>query len=129
MPIYVSRPFGWPEILGTAVLSDLGEAVRGDQKRTHNAQPSVYRSPEVMLQAEWSYPADIWNVGAMVWDLFQGKHLFRGNDPDGKGYSTRAHLAEVIGLLRPPPVDLLLRGKRSPEFLAKDGELRVHYMR
>ena len=47
--------------------------------------------------------------------------MFHGNDPDGKGYSTRAHLAEVIGLLGPPPVDLLRRGKRSWEFFTEDG--------
>ncbi|OAX82796.1 hypothetical protein ACJ72_02851 [Emergomyces africanus] len=74
-----------------------------------------------MLKAEWSYPIDIWNVGVMVWDLFEGKHMFHGNDPDGKGYSTRAHLAEVIGILGPPPLDILKRGKRSLEFFTEDG--------
>jgi len=29
-----------------------------------------------------------------IWDLFEGKHMFYGNDPDGSGYKTRAHLAE-----------------------------------
>ncbi len=48
------------------VLSDFGSAVRGDEKRSHDAQPNVYRCPEVMLKTEWSYPADIWNFGAMV---------------------------------------------------------------
>ncbi|GFF62879.1 hypothetical protein IFM60648_00750 [Aspergillus lentulus] len=47
-----------------------------------------------MLKIDWSYQVDIWNVGVM--DLFEGKHLSYGNDPDGKGYSTRAHLAEVV---------------------------------
>ena len=48
------------------MLSDFGSAVRGDETRVHNAQPNVYRSPEVMLKAKWSYPVDIWNVGVMV---------------------------------------------------------------
>jgi serine/threonine-protein kinase SRPK3 len=47
--------------------------------------------------------------------------MFYGNDPDGKGYSTRAHLAEVVGTLGPPPLDLLKRGKRSQEFFTGDG--------
>lgn len=47
--------------------------------------------------------------------------MFYGNDPDGKGYSTRAHLAEVVGMLGPPPLDLLERGKRSQEFFTEDG--------
>lgn len=48
--------------------------------------------------------------------------MFYGNDPDGKGYSTRAHLAEVIGMLGPPPTDLLRRGIRSHEFFTEDGK-------
>ncbi|KAK2744662.1 hypothetical protein FQN55_006580 [Onygenales sp. PD_40] len=119
--VYASRRFGRPKRFGRAVLSDFGSAVRGDEKRNHDAQPNFYRSPEVMLKTEWSYPIDIWNVGVMVWDLFEGKHMFHGNDPDGKGYSTRAHLAEVMGILGPPPLDMLKRGKRSPEFFTEDG--------
>lgn len=47
--------------------------------------------------------------------------MFYGNDPDGKGYSTRAHLAEVIGVLGPPPLDMLRRGKRSHEIFTEKG--------
>lgn len=65
-PVYRSRHFELPNEFGSAVLGDFGAAVRGDQKRNHDAQPNVYRSPEVMLKAEWSYPVDIWNVGVMV---------------------------------------------------------------
>ncbi|KAK2811370.1 hypothetical protein FQN50_002247 [Emmonsiellopsis sp. PD_5] len=122
IPVYASRRFGLPKTFGQVVLSDFGSAVRGDEKRNHDAQPNVYRSPEVMLKTEWSYPIDVWNVGVMIWDLFEGKHMFYGNDPDGKGYSTRAHLAEVIGILGPPPLDMLKRGERSPEFFTEDGQ-------
>ena len=38
--------------------------------------------------------------------------MFHGNDPDGKGYSTRAHLAEVIGMLGPPSLDPIKQGIR-----------------
>jgi hypothetical protein len=57
-----------------------------------------------------------------IWDLFEGKHMFYGQDPSGKGYTTRAHLAEVVGMLGPPPLDLVRRGVRSSEFFADDGE-------
>ncbi|KAM5464784.1 hypothetical protein MauCBS54593_006877 [Microsporum audouinii] len=124
VPVYMSRRFGLPEDFGRIILSDFGEAVNGDRKRNHNAQPDVYRSPEVMLQAAWSYPIDIWNVGAMIWDVFEGGHLFYGIDPSPKKgyYTTRAHLAEIIGLLGPPPLDLLREGVRSKEFFSDDGK-------
>jgi hypothetical protein len=48
--------------------------------------------------------------------------MFHGNDPDGGGYKTRAHLAEVIAMLGPPPLDLLRRGSRSKEFFDDDGK-------
>ncbi|QPG94139.1 hypothetical protein C2857_004948 [Epichloe festucae Fl1] len=123
-PVYMSRRFGLPEEFGRIVLGDFGEVVKGDMKRNHDAQPDVYRSPEVMLKADWSYPIDIWNVGAMIWDVFEGGHLFHGLDPSPeKGYyTTRAHLAEIIGLLGPPPLDLLQRGTRSKEFFSEDGQ-------
>jgi serine/threonine-protein kinase SRPK3 len=47
--------------------------------------------------------------------------MFLGFDPNGKGYSTRMHLAEVIGMLGPPPSDLLKRAGRSDEFFTKYG--------
>jgi serine/threonine protein kinase len=65
-PIFMSQCFERPRKMGHVVLSDFGSAVRGDQNQDHDAQPNVYRSPEVMLDMEWSYPVDIWNVGAMV---------------------------------------------------------------
>ena len=121
-PIYRSRRFGLPYEFGRIILSDFGTVVNGELKRNHDAQPNIYRAPEVMLKAPWSYPIDIWNVGAMVWDVFEGGHLFYGKDPSGEGYMTRAHLAEVVGLLGPPPLDLLKRGVRSKEFFSEDGK-------
>ncbi|GFF68304.1 protein kinase [Aspergillus lentulus] len=40
------------------------------------------------------------DFSSAVWDLFEGKHLFYGNDPDDKGYSTRAHLTEEVRIFR-----------------------------
>ncbi|KAJ3495876.1 hypothetical protein NLG97_g3067 [Lecanicillium saksenae] len=123
-PGYLSRRFGLPEEFGRIILSDFGEVVDGDVRRTHNTQPNVYRSPEVMLQVPWSYPIDIWNVGAMIWDVFEGGHPFHGhNTSPGKGYyTTKAHLAEIIGLLGPPPVDFMQRGNRTSEFFSETGQ-------
>jgi hypothetical protein len=32
----------------------------------HDIQSLEYTAPEVMLQAGWSYSADIWNLGLVV---------------------------------------------------------------
>ncbi|UPX12386.1 uncharacterized protein EKO05_0002935 [Ascochyta rabiei] len=123
-PVYASRTFGVPDRWGLVVLSDFGAAVRGDEEQTHDAQPGIYRCPEVMLAAQWSYPADIWNVGVMIWDIYEDKHLFHGKHPDGSGYKTAAHLAEVVAMFGPPPLDLLKRGLRSKEFFNDEGQIK-----
>ncbi|KAK4617435.1 hypothetical protein CLAFUW4_12475 [Fulvia fulva] len=64
----------------------------------------------------------IWNVGVMIWTVFENSYLFVGQDPGLQCYSTRAHLAELIGSLGPPPLDLLQRGRRVDEFFDKDGQ-------
>lgn len=76
--VYASRRFGLPKSYGNVVLSDFGSIVKGDHRRTHDAQPNVYRSPEVMLSAEWNYPVDIWNVGAMV-NILNSAHTTYSN--------------------------------------------------
>ncbi|CAG7921785.1 unnamed protein product [Penicillium olsonii] len=123
--VYPSRLFVPPQQFGRALLCDFGSAVQGEEERNHNAQPEIYRSPEVMLMVDWSYPADIWNLGAMIWLLFEGDLLFTGQHPTLGRYITRAHLAEIIGLLGPPPQDLVQRGVRSPEFFDEDGKWKV----
>lgn len=57
----------------------------------------------------------------MIWDLYEDKHLFYGIDPTEKRYLTRAHLAELVAMLGPPPMDMLERGARSKEFFNGEG--------
>ncbi|KAJ5605350.1 hypothetical protein N7510_010504 [Penicillium lagena] len=71
-----------------------------------------------MLKTKRNYPIDMCNV---VWNLFEGKDMFNGNDPNGKGYSTLTHSAEVVRVLGPPPLSLLKRGIQSHKFFTKDG--------
>ena len=125
--VYASRAFNSPSgrSIGLPVLSDFGSAVFGDIKHDQDVQPSIYRAPEVCLKAPWSYSIDIWNVGCLIWDLFENKHMFFGKDPKEEKYMTRAHLSEMVALMGPPPPDLLKKGKRSAEFFDEDGQWRA----
>ncbi|KAM0547831.1 hypothetical protein ACHAPJ_010177 [Fusarium lateritium] len=58
----------------------------------------------------------------MIWDLFEGQHLFTGHDPETQTYRSRAHLAEMIALLGPPPQTLLKSGKLSHKFFTDEGD-------
>ncbi|KEZ40307.1 Protein kinase [Scedosporium apiospermum] len=122
--IYTSRELRRPKRYGPPVLCDFGSTVSGEKERLGDVQPDIYRSPEVILQAPWQYKIDIWNAGCLIWDIFEGGHLFYGTDPEHK-YRSRAHLAEIMALLGPPPPKLLAGGTITGKFFAEDGTFQV----
>lgn len=54
--------------------------------------------------------------------LFEGGHLFTGRDPVLRTYKSRAHLAEMISLLGPPPPNFLARGRLTHKFFSNKGK-------
>ncbi|KAK8868430.1 serine threonine protein kinase CMGC group [Apiospora arundinis] len=121
--IYLSRELPPPKDWGAPVLCDFGSAVIDDKGHREDVQPDIYRAPEVILEASWSNKIDIWNVGCMIWDIFEGGHLFTGQDLEHKMYRSRAHLAEIAALLGKPPQALLESGKSSDKFFTAQGDL------
>ncbi|KAI8672818.1 Protein kinase domain-containing protein [Fusarium sp. Ph1] len=103
----------------------LSRKLRMPKTGAHRSFPDIYRAPEVILEAPWSYEVDIWNTGCMIWDLFEGGHLFTGRDPEYQSYRSRAHLAEMIALLGQPPQALLQSGKSSHKFFTDQGDFRA----
>lgn len=49
-------------------ISDFRVAVFGNVStpHNHNIQPLPFCAPEVLLEATWTYSADIWNLGNVV---------------------------------------------------------------
>ncbi|KAL4898450.1 kinase-like domain-containing protein [Aspergillus ambiguus] len=126
--IYVSRELRMPREWGAPVLCDFGSATPGGIEHLEDIQPNIYRAPEVILEIPWTYPVDIWNVGCMIWNVFEGGSLFTGCDPEFQAYRSRAHLAEVIRLLGPPPPSLLARGKLRHKFFSDDGDFCAKFL-
>lgn len=62
--IYISRPL--PLSFGTPVVCDFGEARIGIDNQQGDIMPDVYRAPEVILEMNWDYKVDIWNIGMVV---------------------------------------------------------------
>ncbi|KAH8917346.1 kinase-like protein [Atractiella rhizophila] len=111
--IYVSRRLVPPIYsYGRPVLCDFGEARNiEDYDNLADIQPYSYRAPEVIFEIPWDRSVDIWNVGVMIWDTFQPQSLFRTTGgPEGKEDNIY-HLAHMIALLGPPPLDFLQRTK------------------
>ncbi|PKY06200.1 kinase-like protein [Aspergillus campestris IBT 28561] len=117
--VYLSRNnYGLPrKTTGIIQITDFDLSVSGDQPHDGCIQAEIYRAPEVILDAGFSYSADIWNLGVMLWDVLEGKKLFKDIDPvHVHEYNELNHLARITALLGPPPKELLDKGKRTPCF-------------
>ncbi|KAJ5460982.1 uncharacterized protein N7458_002534 [Penicillium daleae] len=81
-PVYQSRnDFGPLKSLGSIPqLVDFGLATRleeDDDWGVWPIQPDHHRAPEVILGNGWQMPADVWNLGVLLWDMIEGKELFQ----------------------------------------------------
>ena len=65
---YLSRNnYGQPaSVTGIVCIIDFGHSVQGDVSNIGCIQAEIYRAPEVILEAGWTYSADIWSLGVMV---------------------------------------------------------------
>ncbi|KAF4219278.1 hypothetical protein CNMCM5878_003582 [Aspergillus fumigatiaffinis] len=97
------------------------EARLGADQQHGDIMPDIYRAPEVILNMTWDYKVDIWNVGMVIWDLFEHRHLFRARNPERKLYDGY-HLAETRAVLGNPPLEFLSRSERSLEFWDENGK-------
>ncbi|RDW63050.1 Protein kinase protein [Aspergillus mulundensis] len=114
-PVFQSRPDFGPlrKGVGLVQISDFSAAVFGDVPEPHNhdIQPQPFCAPEVLLKATWSYSADIWNLGIM---------------PGNSTYSRAKHIAQMVRLLGPPPLQLLERADQGirGKLFTNHGEFR-----
>ncbi|KAL3482074.1 kinase-like protein [Aspergillus californicus] len=123
--IYLSRnDFGISEkTTGIIQITDFDLSVRGDKPNRGCIQAEIYRAPEVILDAGYSYSADIWSLGVMLLDLLEGKKLFKEVDPLHVGeYDEINHFGHISALLGPPPTGLLAKGARTDLFYKSDGQ-------
>lgn len=116
-PVYETRTkFGpFRGQLNSVKMTDFGLAVRGDAAHlyTHNIQPREYAAPEVMLRAGWTYPADIWNLGLVIWELLADVNLLSGRASRNAQFCNLTRFAQMIRLMGPPPAELLARADRK----------------
>ncbi|KZF26771.1 protein kinase [Xylona heveae TC161] len=91
-------------------IIDFGSSCRIDNPKSVGMlpiQPDHYRAPEVILGRGWTFSTDIWNLGVLMWDILENTQLFQQAHDTTGHYDAKAHLAEMIALLGPPPKTLL----------------------
>jgi serine/threonine-protein kinase SRPK3 len=111
-------------VIASAKITDIGLAAWGNEHQERPIQSNAFGAPEVILMAGWSYPADIWNLGVMLWDLFENFGLFDAIDTNPSHYRPEQHLGLMIALLGPPPKALLDRGAKSATYFDEEGRFR-----
>lgn len=129
--IYRSRKFRRPtggRNYGLPVLCDFGEARIGKtQESGPFVQPHIYRAPEVIFEMPWGSAIDIWNLAGLIWDLFEGQHLFGDIfDPRG-GHDPFRHLALMVALVGPPPTEFVRRSETTEQCFDSRGDWIAHH--
>ncbi|PLN81869.1 kinase-like domain-containing protein [Aspergillus taichungensis] len=120
-PVYQSQNDFGPlrSLRSVPQLVDFGLATRleeDDDWGVWPIQPDHYRAPEVILGNGWQMPADIWNLGVLLWDMIEGKELFQNiHDQQGR-YDAKLHVAEMIALFGPPPPEIIQRYQYMREY-------------
>ncbi|KAI0105551.1 kinase-like protein [Nemania sp. FL0031] len=109
--------------IGPLYLCDFGNAHIGEEG-SGIAMSISFRAPEVILGMKWSYPIDMWSVGVSAWDMLQSKKLFEIYDVNDQRLNNAHHLANMIALLGPPPLDYLKRSETYLEFWDERGNWR-----
>lgn len=93
------------------VLTDFGNSYFYKRRTEHEIQDRIYRSPEVILDFKYSYAADMWSVGCVVFELLTGFPLFNVlTEPLTKDIH---HLYLMEKLLGPMPLVMKKKSKRS----------------
>jgi len=99
-----------------AKLIDFGCSMRSSELLYGVAQSRLYRAPEVILDAGFQTPIDIWSLGCVVAELFTGHPLFHGK-------TDNAQLILMTAVLGSPPPFMVSSGRQSSVFFNENNEL------
>ncbi len=93
-------------------IADLGNGCWTYHHFTPQIQTRQYRSPEVIIGAEYGCSADMWSFACMIFELVTGDFLFEPRKGDNYDKNDD-HLAQMIELLNQMPRSLALSGVHS----------------
>lgn len=107
-------------------LIDFGCAVNDDAPHSHTINNRCYRPPEVVLNANWRHPVDVWSIGCILYELYTGNLLFNTENDDLE------HLAVMERILGPLPAtmvsecDYFTNGQLNFDWSARPLEVNYH---
>jgi len=87
-------------------LIDFGSATFDWEHHSSVVSTRHYRPPEVILELGWAQPCDVWSIGCILFELYQGHTLFQTHD-------NLEHLAMMNRILGDFPAHIVRRTKTS----------------
>ncbi|KAI7909952.1 CMGC protein kinase [Pyricularia oryzae] len=105
-------------------LCDFGHSriCTNGQLQRGRAMPIQYRTPEMLLDMPWDYSVDLWALALTIWDLLEPKPLFQIYNPADNDLNEALHLAHMVALMGPPPLEFLKRSATSAKYWDEDGK-------
>ena len=107
-----------PQGLGSGwSLCDFGSASlwRAEKMDSDLISTRPYRAPEVVLGNGWSYPADTWSLGCILYEVVAGSRLFEVHDDN-------THLLFMESRLGKLPETFTLKSKHSKKYFDSTGK-------
>lgn len=88
-------------------------------------QPVALRASEVLIEALWGPAIDLWNLEAVVLEVFRAVRMFSGRGPSDDHYEIRFHLYEIVDLFESFSKSLLQKDDQELVQECFDSERRI----
>lgn len=79
-------------------------------------QSRFYRAPEVLLKSPADNRAEVFSIGTVLFEILTGVPLFY-TSPNLQAHAF--HLANIVGLLGPIPIDMIILGTDSYKYITR----------
>ncbi|XP_054903514.1 dual specificity protein kinase CLK2b isoform X1 [Poeciliopsis prolifica] len=93
----------------TVRLVDFGSATFEQEHHSLIVSTRHYRAPEVILELGWSHPCDVWSIGCILFEYYEGFTLFQTHD-------NKEHLAMMERIQGPIPLRMIQWSRKRRYF-------------
>ncbi|CAN0191847.1 unnamed protein product, partial [Phaeothamnion confervicola] len=96
---------------------DFGGATYKDDHKSSIVNTRQYRAPEVILGTGWCCPSDLWSLGCIIAEMYQGDLLFETHD-------NTEHIALIERCVGPFPPRMVERSRVGHKYFDSRGRAR-----
>ncbi|XP_055766139.1 dual specificity protein kinase CLK2-like [Salvelinus fontinalis] len=93
----------------TVRLVDFGSATFDHEHHSTIISTHHYHAPEVVLELGWSHPCDVWSIGCILFEYYEGFTLYQTHD-------NQEHLAMMERVRGPLPSTMICKTRKQKYF-------------